>query len=168
VLKVAENENQASAIRGPFEVVNALRNVSEVSGFTSEAAEQPDLGLAIVSCGEESEVLAVGAPAGMRGRDAFGGQGDGIAAVGGDHPEALLVLVFLEHAGAHGVGDPLAIGTQFGLGDFANLEVVVNGDVAGRGGSRLGGRFLRLCVYRKTQSQGRECDSTNDFHAHDS
>src|SRR5438876_1216393 len=123
-LGIAENENQASAVRRPFEVVNALRNVGEVSGFATKAIQKPDLGLAIVSCGEESEVLAVRAPAGMRGRDAFGGQGDGIAAVGGDHPKALLVLVFLEHAGSHGVSDPLAIGTDLGLRDIANLEVV--------------------------------------------
>ncbi len=114
-LGIAENENETSAVRRPFEVVNTLGGVGEVSGFAAKTVEKPDLGFAIVSRGEEGEIFAIGAPARMRGGDAFGGHGNGIAAVGRNHPEALLVLIFLEHAGAHGIGDPLTIGTQFGL-----------------------------------------------------
>jgi len=66
--------------------------------------------LGVVASGEEGEVFAVGAPAWVRRGDALGGEGDGIAAMGGDHPEALLVLVVLEDTGSNGISDPLAIG----------------------------------------------------------
>src|SRR6266478_344414 len=141
-LGITKDQNQTSAVRGPFKVVNALGTVGEVSGFATEAIEKPNLGLAIVSSGEKGNVLAVGAPARVGGGDAFGGQGNGITAVIRDHPETLLILVFLKHAGAHSVCDPLAIGAQFGLRDFADLEIIVNGDVAGSGGSN-GGSGLR-------------------------
>src|SRR5205814_8588758 len=114
-LGVAKDKNQASAVRRPFEIVNALRNVGEVSGFATKAIEKPDLGFATISGGEEGKVLAVGAPARMRGGDAFRRQGDGISAVSGNHPEALLVLIFREHAGAHGVNDSLAVDTDLGF-----------------------------------------------------
>src|SRR6266436_2672903 len=141
-LGITKDQNQTSAVRGPFKVVNALGTVGEVSGFATEAIEKQNLGLAIVSSGEKGNVLAVGAPARVGGGDAFGGQGNGITAVIRDHPETLLILVFLKHAGAHSVCDPLAIGAQFGLRDFADLEIIVNGDVAGSGGSN-GGSGLR-------------------------
>ena len=67
--------------------------VGEVLGFATEAVEQPDLGLAFVALGKESDEFAVGAPAGVRRGDAFGGQGDGFAAGGGNHPDAFFVFV---------------------------------------------------------------------------
>ena len=65
--------------------------------------------LAGVARGEKGEIFAVRAPAGMRGGDSFGGKGNSIAAASGDHPEALLVLIFLEHSRSNGVRHPLAV-----------------------------------------------------------
>src|SRR5437660_12123122 len=45
-LGIAKDENQASAVWRPFEIVNALRNVGEVSGFATKAIEEPDQGVA--------------------------------------------------------------------------------------------------------------------------
>src|SRR5438552_16323381 len=101
----------------------------------------------------------------MRGGDAFRRQGDGISAVSGNHPEALLVLIFLEHAGAHGVNDPLAVETDLGLRDIANLEVVVSGDVAGSGGRGLRRGFLSAEGQPGKQNKRRGGKAANAFQA---
>src|SRR5205823_3908620 len=83
-----------------------------------------------------------------------------------DHPEALLVLVVLEHPGSNGVDDPLSIGAHFGLRNIANLEKIVNCDVAWSSGSGLRDRFLG----GQPQNYGKrgERDAANGFHAHNS
>jgi hypothetical protein len=124
-----------------------LGDFGEALCFTAAAIEEPDLALASVARGEKGEIFAVGAPSGVRGGDSFDGHGDGIAAMSGDYPEALLAFIFLKHAGSDGIGDPLAVGAQFGLSDIADLEVVVDGDAAGSAWSRgrwLGGRLLGM------------------------
>src|SRR5258708_4292067 len=104
----------------------------------------------------------------MRGGDSFGGKGNGIATASGDHPKTLLVLIFLEHSGSNGVGHPLAVGTQLGLGDVANLEVIVNGYGARSGRSRLRGCFLSKGGERENQNKHGEGNASNHFHAENS
>jgi len=71
--------------------------------------------------------------------------------MGGDHPETLLVLVVLEDAGPNGISDPLAIGTQFWLSDVADLEIVIDADVARSGGGGLRRWFLGVSEKRREE-----------------
>src|SRR5207245_6733540 len=139
----------------------------ELLRFAAAAVEEPNLVFAAVSSGKKNEILTVGAPARVGGRDAFGGKRNGVSAFRGNHPKTLLVLVFLEHSRSNGVSDPLAIGTQLRLSNIADLEEVIDGDFSRRGGGRLGGRFLCVDVQAHNQSKGRECDGANNLHAHD-
>src|SRR5262249_48065812 len=109
-LWILEEKDEALAIRRPFEIVYALRDIGEADALTAGAIEQPNLILAAIACGKESEVLAVRAPTRMRGGNAFERERKRIAAMGGNHPEALLVLVVLENFCPDGIGDPLAVG----------------------------------------------------------
>ena len=91
-----QNEDEALAVGGPGEIVDVLNGLGEALGFAAHAVEEPNLRLAFVALGEEGEILSVGAPAGMRRRNFFGGHdGIGIAAGGRGHPDAGLGLVFL-------------------------------------------------------------------------
>src|SRR5713226_7206587 len=82
-LGVAENEYKTRAVRGPFEIVNALSCFCEALRFPTAAIEEPHLVFASVASREEGEEFAIRAPAGMRRGKAFGSQGNGIAAAGG-------------------------------------------------------------------------------------
>ena len=77
----------------------------------------------------------------------------------GDRPETLLIFVFLEHARSNAVGDPLAVRAEIGLRDIANLEIVVDGDIAwsrrSSGGSGLRRSFLGESGKRQNQSESR-------------
>src|ERR1700704_4023168 len=70
---VTKNQNEPAAVGGPGEVFHVLRGVCKALGFAAEAVEQPDLGLAFIAGGEESDELAIGAPAGVSGGRALGG-----------------------------------------------------------------------------------------------
>src|ERR1700686_1779452 len=101
----------ARAVRRPNEIVDILRSVGEVLRFAAGAAEQPDLRLAFIAGGEESEVLAVGAPARMRGRDTLSTHSDCIAAREGRHPNAFFALIFLQTQRLDAVCHPLRVRT---------------------------------------------------------
>jgi len=75
-----------AAVGGPGEFFDILSGVSKLLGFAALAIEEPDLRFAFVAFGQESQEFAVGTPAWMGGRDAFGGHGEGFAAGSGDHP----------------------------------------------------------------------------------
>jgi hypothetical protein len=130
---VAQDEDAATAIGRPGEVFDVLRGFSEALSFSAAKIKEPDLGLTLVAFREESDGFAIGAPAGMRGGDAFGGESDGIAAGARDHPDALFVFVGLEDGGLDDVGDGLSVGAQLRVMNFTDLKIVVNGDRARRG-----------------------------------
>ncbi len=71
--RVAQNDNDAAAVRCLGEVLEVLRRVGEALGFPTEPIEQPDLALAFLARGEESDEPAVRAPAGVSGGFTFGG-----------------------------------------------------------------------------------------------
>src|SRR6267378_1913685 len=127
-----------AAVRGPRKVVDILRGLGEALGLSAAETEEPGLGSAVVSFGEEGDGFAVGAPSRMRGGDSFGSERDGVAAGSRDHPDALFVLVGLEDGGLDGVGDPLCVRAQLRVVDGADPKIVVNGDGAGRGNGLLG------------------------------
>jgi len=79
-----KDENEASTVGGPFEIVDTLGDVGELLRFAAAAIEEPDLIFTTVARGAEGEIFSVGAPARVAGGDAFGGEGDGIAAMNGD------------------------------------------------------------------------------------
>src|SRR6266436_5299111 len=146
---IAENQNEATTVRGPGEVIHVLRSVRQALSLPAEAVQKPDLGFAFVSGGKKGEVLAVGAPAGMGGGNSFGGHGHRFAAANGNPPDALFVLVLLEEGRLDGVGDPLAVRAQLRVADLADLEVVVNRNRPRRGRGRLrvsGGRWDENCA----------------------
>src|SRR2546430_17725404 len=62
-LGIAKDENQASAVWRPFEIVNALRNVGEGRGFATQAVGKTELGVSLGLCGVGGEGLAGGASA---------------------------------------------------------------------------------------------------------
>jgi hypothetical protein len=95
-LGVAEKQYETGAVGRPLKVIHTLSGVGQAEGFPATAVKEPHLVLASIAGREEGEVFAVGTPTGMRGGDALGGHRNGIAAMGRDHPEALLVLVLLE------------------------------------------------------------------------
>src|SRR5260370_16900585 len=97
---------------GTLEIADALSHFGELLRFAATAIEQPHLVFAGIARRRECEILAVGAPAGMRGRDSFSGKGNSIATASGDHPEALLVLVLLELSRSNCVTHPLAVATH--------------------------------------------------------
>src|SRR5260370_6940042 len=100
---------------GTLEIADALSHFGELLRFAATAIEQPHLVFAGIARRRECEILAVGAPAGMRGRDSFSGKGNSIATASGDHPEALLVLFLLEHSLSNGIIRPLTAVPQLGL-----------------------------------------------------
>jgi hypothetical protein len=121
------------AIGRPSEI-NEIRNkVGEALSFTALAVEEPNLGFASLAGRDEGEGLSVGAPARVGGGDALGGHGKGVAAGGGDYPDAGFIFVGLQSGFVHGVGDPLGVEAELGVVDGLNLKVVVDGDRARRG-----------------------------------
>ena len=131
---ILEDQNEARAIRRPLKVADTLSDLRKPNSFAADTIEKPYLALAVIARGSERQIFAVRTPPRMAGRDTFGGHGERIASVRRDHPNPRFVLIFLEHLGAHGIRHPLAIWTQLGLADIANLEVIVNRDVAGSAG----------------------------------
>src|SRR4029077_8219859 len=64
-LWVLENQNETRAVGRPFEIVDALRYVRKAHGFTTETIQEPNLVLAAIARGEESEKFSIRAPARM-------------------------------------------------------------------------------------------------------
>jgi hypothetical protein len=95
------------------------------------------LALAFVASRKEGDEFAIGAPAGVRGGNTFGSQCEGCVTGDRDHPDAFFVFVFFEEGRLDVVGDPFRIGTQLGVANLANLEIVVDGDRARSGGGLL-------------------------------
>jgi hypothetical protein len=148
-LGVLEKQNQFAAIGRPSEI-NEIRNeVGEALSFTALAVKEPNLGFASSACRDEGEGLSVGAPAGMLGGDAFGGHGKRLVTGRGDHPDAGFGFVGLEGGFINGVGDPLGVRAELGVVDGLDLEVVVDGDSAWRGG--LGGGGVRAAKRRNAE-----------------
>src|ERR1700730_2213314 len=134
---VAEDHDHTRAVGRPGEVVDILRRAGEPLSFAAGAIEEPDLRFAFVASGEKSEVLAVGTPARVGGGDAFGGERDGVATVSGNRPDALFGLIFFQKQSFYGVGHGLCVRAELGVGDFADLEEVVDRDGAGLHGGLL-------------------------------
>src|SRR5207245_2074827 len=105
-----KDEDKSSGIGRPLKIIDALGDIGEFLRFATTAIKEPDLVLGAVASGEEGQIFSVGTPSRMIGRNAFCSQWNGIAAVSGNHPEALLVFVVLENSSADGIRDPLAIG----------------------------------------------------------
>jgi len=141
------------AIGRPSEINEIGNEVGEALSFTALAVEEPNLGFTSLAGRDEGEGLSVGAPAGMFGGDAFGGHGEGIAAGGGDHPDAGFGFVGLEGGFVDRVGDPLGIGAELGVVDGLDLEVVVDGDGARRGSLGERGKII-------AKRRGAECTET--------
>src|SRR6266436_10241335 len=53
---IAENQNEATSVRGPAEVIHVLRSVRQALSLPAEAVQKPDLGFAFVSGGKKGEV----------------------------------------------------------------------------------------------------------------
>jgi len=64
------------------------------------------------------------------GGNTHGREGNGLAASGRNHPDAILVLVFLQEASLYGVSHKLSVGAELRVADGANLKIVVDGDGA--------------------------------------
>src|SRR5258708_12653463 len=86
-----------------------LRSIGEALGFAAEPVEQPNLGLAFVAGGKESDELAVGTPAGVRRGVAPRCQSNRCSAGSRSHPDALFVLVFFEKGGLDGASNPTTL-----------------------------------------------------------
>ncbi len=132
---LADDEDQALAVRRPDVVVDTALDLGEPQGLAAPAVEEPDLGAELLfllgaAGGEESQVAAVGAPAGRGFAVRARGQPDLLAAVPGDHPQVGVALVLLEVGRADGVGDPFSVGRALGIADALDLEQVVERDRA--------------------------------------
>jgi len=126
--------------------------------FASKAVQEPDLRLSFIAGGQEGQPFSVGAPASVRGADAFAGEGDGFAARRCDHPDARFALVFFHVRRGDGVGDPAGIGTDLWVVDLADLEVICDGDRA-----RGRGRLLGDGGHRE-QAQNYQSEQENPVH----
>ncbi len=92
----------------------------------------------------------------------FRGHGDGLAARGGDHPDAFFALVVLQDGSSDRVRHPLGVGAQLGIPDFANLEEIVDSDGARRRG------LLSRGGERQSQKREDEREPRAGFHSEDS
>ena len=93
--RITEDQDEALAVGSPNEVVDVLNRVSKLLSFATEAVQKVDLGFAFVALRQEREEFAVGGPARMLRRIAFGGEGDGVAASGRHHVNPSFRLVVL-------------------------------------------------------------------------
>src|SRR4029453_4271265 len=105
------------------------------------AVQQPHLRalllfVLVAARGEEGQVLAVRAPAGLRLVVLAGSELPLLLAVPAHHPEVAIGLVLLGVRRPHGVGHPLAVGRALGVGDGPDLREVVEGERAGLGRRR--------------------------------
>ena len=69
-------EDLATKVAPAVTAVVTCAGFFAVAADTTEAIQQPDLGLAIAAFGEECEEFAVRAPTGVGGGEAFGGHGE--------------------------------------------------------------------------------------------
>ena len=74
--------------------------------------------------------ISVGGEPRPRSRSPLRGHGQGFAAVSARHPDLALSLVFLEAGRGDGVGHPLPVRTDLGIGDGLDPEEVVHLQVA--------------------------------------
>ena len=91
----------------------------------------------------EGEPLAIRRPTRAAGADAFRGEGNGVAAGCGNHPNTGFALIFVPIDCADRVGDPAGVRTDLRSADILNLEIIGNGDGARGGGRQLGANCKR-------------------------
>jgi hypothetical protein len=160
--RVTKNESERAAVGRPNEVLHILRSAGETFRFAAADIEKPDLGLAFVACGKESDGFAVRTPARVGGGNARGGEGAAFAACDGSHPDAGFVLVLLERGSLHGVGNVLGVGAELGVADGFDLEIVVDGDGA-KGGSGLLSQDCRSGYQNRAKNrEAKEARHSND------
>jgi len=94
--RVLQHEDEAFAVGRPGKLFDVLDGIGDVLGFSAEAVQQPDLGLAFIALGKKGEKLVVRAPARMRRGNLLGSHGKGIPAGRRYHPDARLLLVVFQ------------------------------------------------------------------------